>query len=95
MSGGGSEPLTRYWIEFGNDGGGPGGVCGVCGVTAATVDEALALAAAALFRGRALPPVTRLIEDVDVAMLDAFHVGPAILPPHTRGVWYPPSGGAR
>ena len=65
----------------------------VCGVTAASLDDALALVGAALFRGQPLPPVERVIADIDLAMLDAFHVGPNVLPPQMRGVWYPPRGG--
>jgi hypothetical protein len=90
------QSLTRYWIEFGRAPGGSGSVpvtVRVCGVTAASLDEALVLAGAALFRGRPLPPVERVIEGIDPAMLDAFHVGPNVLPPQARGVWYPPLGG--
>jgi len=88
--------LTRYWIEFGRAPGGDGGApatARVCGVTAASLDDALALVGAALFRGQPFPPVERVIEDIDLAMLDAFHVGPSVLPPRARGVWYPPLGG--
>jgi hypothetical protein len=91
----GSHSLTRYWIEFGRamDGGSAPATARVCGVTATSLDDALALAGATLFRGQPLPPVARVIEDIDIAMLDAFHVGPNILPPQARGVWYPPLGG--
>jgi hypothetical protein len=37
--------------------------------------------------------VQRVIANIDLAMLDAFHVGPNVMPPHMRGVWYPPLGG--
>jgi hypothetical protein len=88
--------LTRYWIEFGRAPGGnadASAMTRVCGVTAASLDDALALAGAALFRGQPLPPVERVIANIDLAMLDAFHVGPNALPPQVRGVWYPPLGG--
>ncbi|MGI8856740.1 MAG: hypothetical protein ACR2JW_13405 [Thermomicrobiales bacterium] len=94
----GPQSLTRYWIDFGRAPGGDDGASAttrVCGVTVASLDDALALAGAALFRGQRLPPVERVIENIDLAMLDAFHVGPSVLPPHRCGVWYPPGGGAR
>lgn len=94
----GMQSLTRYWIEFGRAPGGDNGLPAttrVCGVTAASLDDALALADAALFRGQRLPPVEHVIENIDLAMLDAFHVGPSVLPPQRRGLWYPPGGGAR
>jgi hypothetical protein len=90
------QSLTRYRIEFGRAPGGSGGVSAtapVCGVTASSLDEALVLAGAALFRGQPLPPVERVIEGIDLAMLDAFHLVPNALPPQVRGVWYPPLGG--
>lgn len=90
------QSLTRFWIEFDHPPDGSDGVSAiarVCGVTAASLDDALVLAGAALFRGQPLPPVQRVIANIDLAMLDAFHVGPNVMPPHMRGVWYPPLGG--
>ena len=92
----GPQSLTRYWIEFGrapDEARDVSVTTRVCGVTAATLDDALALVSALLFRGQPLPPVERVIPDIDLAMLDAFHVGPSILAPQIRGVWYPPRGG--
>lgn len=82
--------LHRYWIEFQlppsqirlaiHDG---------CGVTAEDREDALALVQEHCFKGQALPPVQRLVEDVDVSELDAEHVLPNMGLPTARGVWYP------
>lgn len=53
--------LTRYWIEF---------TPRVCGVTAASLDDVLALVREVVFRGQPLPPVRRVIEHVDIGMLE-------------------------
>lgn len=94
MTATGDMLLRRFWIEFGpseEDGGSDLSRSRVYGVTAGTIADALALLQCAVFHD-ALPPVARIIEDVDLAMLDAFHVGPNILPLHRRGIWYPPFG---
>ncbi len=88
--------LTRYWIEFvpseryDDDEASP--LPRTCGVTAASLDDALALVRALVFRGAALPPVQRVTEGVDTGMLTMVHVGPYSLPPDAAGVWYPPVG---
>jgi hypothetical protein len=95
MTATGNMLLRRFWIEFGPSEEGGGGDLSrsrVYGVTAGTIADALALLQCAVFHDAPLPPVARSIEDVDLAMLDAFHVGPGILPPHRRGIWYPPVG---
>lgn len=87
--------LTRYWFEFVisdqdlqryNNYGGLG--LG-CGVTAYTYEDALAVLAEQLFRGEPIPPVRKVIEDVDVSTLDAGHVLPNMGVPAWRGVWFP------
>lgn len=95
MSIAGTSSLRRFWIEFGPSEKGSGGDLSrsrVYGVTAGTIADALALLQCTVFHAAPLPPVACLIEDVDLAMLDAFHVGPNILPLHRRGIWYPPVG---
>lgn len=91
----GASPLRRFWIEFGpgeEDGGGDLARSRVYGVTAGSVADALALLQGSIFPGVPLPPVARVIEDVDVALLEAFHIGPSILPMHRRGIRYPAVG---
>ena len=93
------SPLTRYWIEFTPrewfDEDEHAALPRVCGVTAASLDDALALVREVVFRDQPLPPVRRVIEHVDTGMLEMFHVGPRVLAPGERGVWYPPVGTAR
>ena len=91
--------LTHFWIEFAPrdpffDDEEDGAVTArTYGVTAASLDDALALIRARLFRNAPLPPISRVIEGVDTAMLAMWHMGPMSLPPDARGIWYPPVGG--
>ncbi len=83
--------MHRYWVEFELDpldeerlvlerG---------CGVTAYDKDDALALLQERVFGGRPLPPVRRIIEDIDISTLDSGHVLPNMDLPFARGVWFP------
>jgi hypothetical protein len=76
--------LHRYWLEWEPR---DKNLTIGCGVTAFDEEDALALIAAAL--GRELPRPARVIEDVDVSMLDPRHVVPFIYPSNERGVWFP------
>jgi hypothetical protein len=82
--------LHRYWFEFGGPRHTlpPGGRLG-CGVTAVDRADAEHLLVDGPFRGKPLPPVERMIEDVDVGELDAGHVLPNIGDVTQRGVWFP------
>jgi hypothetical protein len=89
-----ASALRRFWIEFGPSAAvGDSGITRsrVYGVTANSVADALTMLQA-VFSDQPLPPVARVIEDIDLAMLDAFHIGPSIVPLHRRGIWYPPGG---
>jgi hypothetical protein len=89
--------LRRYWIEFEPT---PSGLITPWtwfGVTAIDVADAVELIRRFVQSHRSepigpLPPVARVIEDVDVSTLDAGHVLPNMDPPLWRGVWYPRSG---
>lgn len=88
--------LIRYWIEFAPrewfdaDDEESTALPRACGVTAASLDDALALVREIVFRDQPLPPVRRVMEHVDTGMLEMFHVGPRVLAPGERGIWYPP-----
>lgn len=43
----------------------------------------------AVFDGGPLPPIERVVEDVDLSQLDAAHVLPNVGDPTLRGVWFP------
>jgi hypothetical protein len=87
--------LTRCWFEFDKStddlskyvlglGLGFG-----CGVTARNYDDALALIDEHLLRGEPMPPIARVVPDIDVSTLDVGHVIPNMGVPIWRGVWFP------
>jgi hypothetical protein len=80
--------LHRYWVRFINPPKYASGHFGF-GVTAWTVDDALALLAAQVFKDGPLPAIETLIEDVDISTLDAGHVRPNMEVPYWRGIWFP------
>ena len=59
------------------------------GVTAWTREDAQLLMRERLFGGEDLPPVSRVIESVNIVDLDEKHVQRHIAPPNARGIWYP------
>ena len=82
--------LCRFWFEFsGPREALPPGTWIGCGVTAVDRSDAERLVIDALMSGGDLPPVERLVENVDVSQLDAGHVLPNMGDPSIRGVWFP------
>lgn len=82
--------LRRYWFTFEGDARSlPAGLAMGSGVTAASRDEAAELIRRDLLSGKDLPPVARVVEDVDVSTLDPNHVLPNIGPSNVRGIWFP------
>jgi hypothetical protein len=82
----------RYWFEFEfdpNDHNVPVRLRHGCGVTAEDYDEAIALMVERVFKGGPLPPITKTIEDVDIASLDGNYVLPNIGLPLIHGIWFP------
>ena len=75
--------LHRFWIEFQLL---PQQHVGY-GVTAIDFADALKLLADTL--DTQLPAPTRVVHDVDVRTLDEGHVLPNMLPPDSRGIWFP------
>ncbi len=85
------DTMIRYWIEFDftiydrhtiyiQHG---------YGVTAENTNEALRLIKEQLFENEELPPVKKIIENVDIRTLDAGHVQPNIGICVFKGIWYP------
>lgn len=79
--------LTRFWFEFDELADPPPGARLGCGVTAMSRSDAEQLMRDG--SGRDLPPIRRVIEDVDVATLDEGHVLPNVGDVSVRGVWFP------
>jgi hypothetical protein len=83
--------LRRYWFEFDAPKEHPHAaeiVMG-CGVTAYHEDDAVVLLRQQMFEGDPLPPIRRVIEDIDVSTLDENHIRPNMGVPVWRGVWFP------
>jgi hypothetical protein len=81
--------LRRYWFEFDLPEEWHGRLNLSCGVTAYDVDDAQRLLCERVFEGGELPPIRRLIEDVDISTLDPNHVRPNMGVCVRRGVWFP------
>lgn len=82
----------RYWFEFEFDPGDenvPVRLRHGCGVTAVDYDDAVAIMRKKLFDGGGMPPITKCIEDVDIASLDANYVQPSMGLPLLHGIWFP------
>ena len=81
--------MYRFWIEFEGDPFELTPLTQGCGVTGIDLDDALALIRHDVLRGSPLPPIRKIVKDVDISTLDANHVLPNIGVPISRGVWYP------
>ena len=81
--------LIRYWFEFDVEGSLEARMMPRVGVTGWSIEDARSIVSNALFDSRALPPIRRLLENVDIRDLDAKHVLNQMAPPDRRGVWYP------
>ncbi|SFI06415.1 hypothetical protein [Albimonas pacifica] len=79
----------RYWIEFERGAGARMFGLARFGVTAEDPAAALDLIASRVFHGRALPPVSRMVEDVDVSTLDPEDVQEMMGDPQRPGLWFP------
>jgi hypothetical protein len=63
------------------------------GVTGADLDECFGIVRNRIFAKAVMPPVLKVVEDIDVSTLDAERVLPNIEPPIWRGIWFPPGFG--
>jgi hypothetical protein len=81
----------RFWFEFEIDSAFnyPPGIGFGCGVTASSYDDAIKILDEKVFTLISRPPFKRVIEDVDIRVLDQGHVIPNMRPPIYRGVWFP------
>ena len=97
--------LHRYWIEFEREQNRPRQqFWPACGVTAYTREDALMLIQARVYGQIPMPPVSLVLEDVDLSRLDSLwhpNIGISIWSVQAdvsratavwRGVWYPFNG---
>ena len=84
--------LHRFWIEFEPGSGIAWPPRWACGVTAYSLDDAMQLLRLRVFRECDVPPVRKVVEDVDITTLDRGHVRPNMGVPIWRGVWFPNYG---
>lgn len=84
-----SSSLIRYWFEFDIDTSPEARITPRVGVTGLSADDARSIMSQKLFGGATLPPIRRMVEDVDIRDLDAKHVVNQMAPPNRRGIWYP------
>jgi len=80
--------LKRFWFTFAPMAH-PTAINLGCGVTAINQQDALAILKQTVFRGRNMPQIREVIENIDISALDQRHVIPNMGPPHVRGVWFP------
>jgi len=83
--------LIRYWVEFSfeNYNDLPPGISMGCGVTAYTQDDAIRILNEKVFKEKSMSQINKLIENVDIRILDQNHVIPNMKTPTERGVWFP------
>jgi hypothetical protein len=81
--------LRRYWFEFDITDPSHDPFLAWCGVTAWDLEDARRLLSERVFGTASLPPIRRVIEDIDISSLDANHVRPNMGVCTVRGVWFP------
>jgi hypothetical protein len=83
--------LIRYWFEFEIESAFkyPGGIGYGCGITAFDYDDAIKILDEKIFLSAARPLFKRVVENVDIRILDQGHVIPNMKPPIYRGIWFP------
>jgi hypothetical protein len=81
--------LVRYWFEFDANASREAKSRPWCGVTGFGLEDAKTILSRQVFGGKGIPPIVKLVENVDVSTLDQEHVVRNMNPPNARGVWYP------
>ncbi len=85
--------LRRYWIEFNIPSADVRTETDLlkigCGVTGYSLDDCLEIMQQNMLKGSKLPPIKKVIEDVDISTLDTNHVLPNIDLVISRGIWFP------
>ena len=83
--------MIRYWIKFNLEdvADPPFGIKLGCGVTALSKYDALKLVEEMVFFDKATPPISSIIDDIDLTSLDENHIIPNMSSPIMRGIWFP------
>lgn len=82
--------MTRYWFEFsGSLQEFPSGLILGCGVTAYDYADAISILRQKVFKGKELPEIKSIVENIDIRTLDNGHIRPNMGDPTLRGVWFP------
>ncbi len=80
--------LKRFWFKFAPLGR-PTPLNLGCGVSANSYEEAVSLLEQNVFKGKPMPEIISVTEDIDVSILDAKHVVPNMNSPLMPGIWFP------
>jgi hypothetical protein len=81
--------LRRFWFEFDVEASRDAATRLGVGVTALDEARARSVIQQRIFHGGALPPVRKLLCDVDISTLDPGHVRPNMGNPVASGIWFP------
>ncbi|MBN8861885.1 MAG: hypothetical protein J0H92_00855 [Sphingobacteriales bacterium] len=83
--------LKKYWIEFeiNRSSDYPIGIGYGCGVTAYSMEDVVSILNIKIFKTVGIPPIKKIVEDVDIQELDQNHVLANMKSPIFRGVWFP------
>ncbi|TWF32857.1 hypothetical protein FHW36_113112 [Chitinophaga polysaccharea] len=86
-----SALYRRFWFEFEIDTAFnyPAGIGFGCGVTALSYEDAVEILDEKVFTTIKRPPFKKIIENMDIRMLDNGHVIPNMESPVYRGIWFP------
>lgn len=81
--------LLRFWFKFELSADLPPTLKLGCGVTGYNYQDALLLLKQKVIQENKNVIIEECIENIDITNLDPNHILPNILPPNTRGIWFP------
>ena len=83
--------MRRFWFEFNIDSlkDIPTGIKMGCGITAFDYNDAITILEEKVFSRSTKPNFKKVVEDIDIRLLDQGHVIPNMKSPTDRGVWFP------
>ena len=83
--------LRKFWFEFEIDSAFnfPPGIGLGCGITTYDYNDALKMMDEKIFHSIKRPPFKKVIQDVEISMLDEGHVIPNMKNFNFHGIWFP------